>query len=87
VSQKREWDLTSTHSLESGAEWLRAKAGAPCVVLVRVNDSALAADPGLAAADAEELANRYMIKLARDLEVARREKRTAARLELGEISE
>lgn len=87
MSQKREWDLTSTHSLEAGAEWIRAKAGALCVVIVRVNDSVLAADPGLAAGDAEELVNGYMIKLARDLETARREKRRAARLELGEMHE
>jgi phosphoglycerate dehydrogenase-like enzyme len=87
MSGKREWDLTSTHSLESGAEWLRMKAGALCVVVVRVEDAVLAADPGLSASDAEELVAGYMMKLARDLESARREKRRAARLELGALSE
>ena len=75
MSPKRKWDLTSTHSLESGAEWLRAKAGALCAVVVRVNDSVLAADPGLAPGDEEEPVNRYMPKLARRLEAARGEKR------------
>jgi hypothetical protein len=87
VSQKRQWDLTSTHSLESCAEWIRAKADALCVVVIRENDSVLAADRGLSAADAEELVNMYMIRLARDLETARREKRKAARLEMDPVRE
>ena len=30
----REWDLTSTHSLESAAEWLRKKSDALVVMVV-----------------------------------------------------
>jgi hypothetical protein len=87
MSEKRKWDLASTHSLESGAEWLRREAGALCVVVVRVNDAVLAADPGLAAGDAEELVNTYVMQLARGLEAARREKRKAARLEMEPVRE
>ena len=35
MSEKREWDLTSTHSLEGAAEWIRKKAGAILVLVVR----------------------------------------------------
>jgi len=42
---KRDWDLTSTHSLEAATEWLRVKADALIVVVIRPGDGALAADP------------------------------------------
>ncbi|MFC5861067.1 hypothetical protein ACFPT7_02045 [Acidicapsa dinghuensis] len=40
----REWDLTSTHSLEAAAEWLRKKSDALIVVVIRPQDGALAVD-------------------------------------------
>ena len=47
MSETRKWDMASTHSLESGAEWLLGKADALAVVVIRVNDAVLAADPGI----------------------------------------
>jgi hypothetical protein len=87
MSGKREWDLTSTHSLESAAEWMRVKAGALCVIVIRRDDSVLACDPQLMAADAKGLVYDYMPALSENLERSRLEKRKAARLELGAISE
>lgn len=54
----KEWDLTSTHSLEGACEWIRKRAGALFVVAVRAgatpdadgrftDDSAIAADPAM----------------------------------------
>ncbi len=51
---KREWDLTSTHSLEAAAEWLREKSGALIVVVIRPGDGALAADPLLDVVDVHD---------------------------------
>ena len=87
MANKRVWDLTSTHSLESGAEWLRAQAGALCVVVVRRDDSVMACDALLTPGDAKGLVYDYMPALAENLERSRLEKRKAARLELGAISE
>lgn len=42
---ERKWDLTSTHSLEAAAEWLRERSDALIVVVIRPGDGALAADP------------------------------------------
>ena len=66
---------------------MRKEAGALAVVVVRVNDSVLAADPGLAPGDADALVCENMRELARNLEAARREKRKAARLELKPVRE
>ncbi len=41
---KREWDLTSLHSLEGAAEWIRKKSGALLVLVVRADDVAFAVD-------------------------------------------
>ncbi len=51
---KREWDLTSTHSLEAAAEWLRKKSGALIVFVIRPGDGALAADPLLDVVDVHD---------------------------------
>lgn len=42
---KAKWDLTSTHSLEAAAEWMRVRADALIVVVIRPGDAVLAADP------------------------------------------
>ena len=80
-------DWTKTGTIVAYAEWLREKSGALAVVIVRRDDAALAADPQLAAEDARELVEARVSLLADDLEAARREKRKAARLELGELHE
>lgn len=45
MGEKREWDLTSTHSLEGAAEWIRKKADAVLVLIVRGEDVVFAVDP------------------------------------------
>ena len=42
---KAKWDLTSTHSLEAAAEWMRVRSDALIVVIIRPGDAVLAADP------------------------------------------
>ena len=45
MAEKRDWDLTSTHSLEGAAEWIRKKSGAALVLVVRGEDVVFAVDP------------------------------------------
>lgn len=52
MSGGRRWDMTSTHSLEGGAEWFRNNADATCVFVVRGGDLALAVAPGVKLDDA-----------------------------------
>jgi len=80
-------DWTRTGTIVAYAEWLRSKSGALAVVVVRRDDAALAADLLLAPVDAQDLVIERVIDLARDLPAARKEKRKAARLELGELHE
>ena len=51
-SEKKAWDLTSTHSLEGAAEWVRKKSGALLVMVIRPEDAAFALDPAVRASDA-----------------------------------
>jgi hypothetical protein len=55
VSKGKGWDLTSLHSLESAAEWIRKNAGAQLVLVVRPGDVAFAVDPAIAPKDAKGL--------------------------------
>jgi hypothetical protein len=80
-------DWTRTGTIVAYAEWLREKSGALAVVVVRRDDAALAADVDLRPDDAKDLVIERVIDLARDLEAARKEKRKAARLELGPLYE
>lgn len=50
----QKWDLTSTHSLEAAAEYLRKKADALIVVVIRPGDGALAVDELLDALDVHD---------------------------------
>lgn len=52
MAEKKQWDLTSLHSLEGGAEWIRKKSGALLVLVVRPGDVAFALDPTIRVADA-----------------------------------
>jgi len=80
-------DWTRTGTVAGYAEWLRAKSDALCVIVVRRDDSVLAADPLLAPADAADRVTEYLPGLVEDLHRARAEKRKAARLELGPVPE
>jgi hypothetical protein len=55
VSKGKGWDLTTLHSLEGGAEWIRKNAGAQLVLVIRPGDVAFAVDPQIAPRDAGEL--------------------------------
>ena len=47
MAEKKKWDLTSTHSLQGAALWVRKRAGAQVVLVVRDGDWAVDADPSL----------------------------------------
>jgi hypothetical protein len=51
LSERKQWDLTSTHALEAACEWIRKRSGALMVVAIRVEDSAIAADDDMSAKD------------------------------------
>lgn len=87
MSGRKGPDWSRTGTVCAYAEWLRAKCGALAVVVVRVDDAALAADSDLAPADARDVVIERVIDLERDLTAARREKRKAARLELEPLHE
>jgi hypothetical protein len=79
------WDLESTHSLEAFAEWARKQADAATVIIVRGQDYAFAAAPGIRPGDAiesvqsvlpgaQELAE-YRLRVMHDKELRRRAER------------
>jgi hypothetical protein len=55
VSKGKGWDLTSLHSLQGAAEWIRKNAGAQLVLVVRPGDVAFAVDSQIAPRDAKGL--------------------------------
>jgi hypothetical protein len=55
VSQGKGWDLTSLHSLQGAAEWIRKNAGAQLVLVVRAEDVAFAVDAAISPRDAKQL--------------------------------
>lgn len=55
MSKGKGWDLTSLHSLEGAAEWIRKNAGAQLVLVVRPGDVAFAVDPAISPGDAKQL--------------------------------
>jgi hypothetical protein len=81
----RNWEKTGT--VAGCAEWLRKKSGAFAVVVVRRDDAVMAVDPDLAPIEARRLIEERLPDLAADVEAARKAKRPAARLELGELRE
>ena len=78
-------DWAKTGTIVAMAEWLRSKSDALCVVVIRRDDAALAADVHLAARDARELVIERMPELARDLQAARTEKRAGGRVEMEKL--
>jgi hypothetical protein len=80
-------DWTKTGTVVAFAEWIRKDSDALLVMVVRRDDSVLAADPKMPVADVYRLVEEYIPALAADLEKSRAEKRKAARLELGKMHE
>lgn len=74
----RVWDLTSTSALQSAATWLLKKAGAMLVVIVRVDDLAISADPQLAPRDSAHLLEDRMPEIHSILQAEREEARAKA---------
>ena len=77
-------DWTRTGTVAGYAEYLRKTSDAICVLVIRPHDSVFAVDPRCAPADAEQLVKDYVPRLAERVEVARREKKQAARLRSGD---
>jgi hypothetical protein len=71
MSKGKGWDLTSLHSLEGAAEWIRKNAGGLLVLVVRAEDVAFAVDTQIAPADAREMVELVMPDVQRRLEQQR----------------
>lgn len=78
-AKRKGWDLTSLHSLDAGAEWLRNRAGALLVLVVRADDVAVAVDPAIAPRDAAAMVEAAMPEIHARLESDRQ----AAKAEAG----
>jgi cysteine synthase len=80
-------DWSKTGTVCGYAEWLRGASDAICVLVIRPHDSVFAVDPRCKPEDAEDLVKQYVPRLASRVEADRREKKQAARLELGPCPE
>lgn len=83
MSGKREWDLTSTSSVAAAAEWMRKKAGAQLVLVVRPGDIAFAVDPQIAPTAAREMVELVMPDVQVQLDQARAMARDLAKIKKG----
>ena len=84
---KKPPDWTRTGTVSGYAEYLRRQSDAICVVVVRPADLVLALDPRCKPSDAERLVGDYLPLLVERMEQPRKEKKPAARLELGKNRE
>lgn len=80
-------DWTKTGTVAGYAEYLRKQSDAICVLVIRPHDSVFAVDPACSPADAEELVTQYVPRLAERVDVARKEKKQAARFDPGPCPE
>lgn len=80
-------DWSRTGTVAGYAEWLRKSSDAICVLVIRPHDSVFAVDSRCTPDDAERLLTEYVPRLAQQVEQARKDKKAAARLELGENRE
>jgi cysteine synthase len=87
MADRKPPDWTKTGTIAGYAEYLRKQGDAICVLVIRPHDSVFAVDPRCAPEDAEKLVMQYVRALASSVEWARKEKKQAARLELGENRE
>jgi len=72
---KGKWDLTSTHSLEGAAEWIRKRSDAILVLVVRGEDFAFAVDGRVTPGNAREMVEVVMPDVERRLTEQRLEAR------------
>lgn len=80
-------DWTKTGTVAAMSDWLRESSDAICVLVIRPHDSVFSVDPKCKPEDARDLVEMYVPRLAGRVEADRREKKQAARLELGENRE
>lgn len=80
-------DWTRTGTVVGYADYLRKQSDAICVLVIRPHDSVFSVDPECKPEDAEDLVKQYLPWLAGKVEAARREKKQAARLELGPVEQ
>lgn len=77
MAERKGWDLTSTHSLEAAAEWIRSRSDAIVVMVVRGRDMAMAVDERCAPSDAADLVRELLPRMVEDVNRARAAKRDA----------
>jgi cysteine synthase len=80
-------DWTRTGTVAGFAKYLRKQSDALCVLVIRPHDAVFDVDPQCSPSDAEAKVMEYLPYLASHVEAARREKKQAARLELGPCPE
>lgn len=85
MANKPDWTRTGT--IAAYAEWLRKKSGAFAVIIVRRDDAAMASDEEIRPLDVRDLVETACSRLVDDMELARKEKRPAARAEYGPMLE
>ncbi len=73
----RGWDMTSTHSLEGAAEWIRSKSDALVVMVVSRTAYALAVHAEVAPSDGAELVRDLLPAMVEQTNRARKAKREA----------
>lgn len=81
------WDLTSTQALEGAAEWIRKRADASVVLVVRGGDYAFAVDPKVKPDEAYDAAQEVLRDALNGLKVRRKaEEEAATRRRAAEIA-
>jgi cysteine synthase len=80
-------DWTKTGTVAGYADYLRKSADAICVLVICPHRSVFSVDPACAPEDAQRLVEEYVPRLAERAELARKEKKQAARLELERMEE
>lgn len=77
MTDRKQWDLTSTGSLRAAAEWLRGRSDATVVMVVRGHDMAFAVAGDCAPSDAAELVRDLLPRMVEDVNKDRAERRAA----------
>lgn len=77
MSERKQWDLISTHALEGAAEWIRKRSDAIVVMVVRGQDTAFAVAESCAPADAAELVRDELPRMVEETNRARSSRRDA----------
>jgi hypothetical protein len=78
MSKGTSWDLTSLHSLEGAAEWIRKRSDAVFVLVVRGSDVAFAVAPDAKPKDCADVVELVMPEAIARAETLRAEKKAKA---------